>query len=111
MAAKVTPCESDAESARSLGVEPETVEGFLARQTEVPDAIVANPPRKGLGAAVVAELLRLRPARIHVMACGPAGLAKDLAALSGGYRVESLRAFDTLPQTPHVELIAKLGRA
>ncbi|MGB5547771.1 MAG: hypothetical protein WBM74_14455, partial [Polyangiales bacterium] len=56
------------------------------------------------------ELLRLRPARIHVMACGPGGLAKDIAALAEGYRLQSLRAYDTLPQTPHVELIAKLVR-
>ena len=31
-------------------------------------------------------------------------------ALAEGYRLESLRAYDTLPQTPHVELIAKLAR-
>jgi tRNA/tmRNA/rRNA uracil-C5-methylase (TrmA/RlmC/RlmD family) len=44
------------------------------------------------------------------MACGPAGLAADIGALAEGYRLESLRAYDTLPQTPHVELIAKLVR-
>ena len=44
------------------------------------------------------------------MACGPGGLAKDIAALAEGYRLQSLRAYDTLPQTPHVELIAKLVR-
>jgi tRNA/tmRNA/rRNA uracil-C5-methylase (TrmA/RlmC/RlmD family) len=45
------------------------------------------------------------------MSCGPAGLAKDIVALASAYRVESLRAYDTLPQTPHVELIVKLVRA
>jgi tRNA/tmRNA/rRNA uracil-C5-methylase (TrmA/RlmC/RlmD family) len=107
---EVVPCESHPEAASSLGIEAETVEDFLARHTDGPDAVVANPPRKGLGAAVTTELLRLRPARIHVMACGPAGLAKDIAALAGGYRLESLQAYDTLPQTPHVELIAKFVR-
>lgn len=110
VAAEVTPCESHPEGAQSLGVEPETVEDFLARQTEGPEAVVANPPRKGLGSIVVGELLRLGPERIHIMACGPAGLAKDIEALASAYRVESLRAYDTLPQTPHVELIAKLAR-
>ncbi len=110
VASEVLPCESHPEGASSLGIEAETAEAFLARQTEAPDAVVANPPRKGLGAAVTEELLRLRPARIHVMACGPEGLAKDIAALADGYRLESLRAYDTLPQTPHVELIAKLVR-
>jgi hypothetical protein len=35
---------------------------------------------------------------------------KDIGALSAGYRLQSLRAYDTLPQTPHVELVAKLVR-
>jgi 23S rRNA (uracil1939-C5)-methyltransferase len=109
LTSEVVPCESHPEGASSLGIEAETAEAFLARQTAAPDA-VANPPRKGLGAAVTRELLRLLPARIHVLACGPAGLATDIAALAPGYRLESLRAYDTLPQTPHVELIAKLGR-
>ncbi len=110
VASEVLPCESHPEAARSLGVDAQTAEAFLAAQIDAPDAVVANPPRKGLGAAVAAELLRLRPARIHVMACGPAGLARDIGTLSEGYRLESLRAYDTLPQTPHVELIAKLVR-
>jgi 23S rRNA (uracil1939-C5)-methyltransferase len=110
VASEVVPCESLPEAARSLGVKAETAEVFLARQTEPPDAVVANPPRKGLGASVTEELLRLQPARIHVMACGPAGLARDIAALGPAYRLESLHAYDTLPQTPHVELIAKLVR-
>lgn len=110
MASDVLACESHPEGAESLGIEPETVEKFLARQTNAPDAVVANPPRKGLGSIAAAELLRLGPARIHIMACGPAGLAKDIEALAPAYALESLRAYDTLPQTPHVELIAKLVR-
>ncbi|MDH3655704.1 MAG: hypothetical protein OEN21_15655 [Myxococcales bacterium] len=110
VASEVVPCESHPEAARSLGVDAETAEALLVRQTDAVDGVIANPPRKGLGAAVTGELLRLRPARIHVMACGPAGLAKDIGALTEGYRLESVRAYDTLPQTPHVELIAKLVR-
>ena len=110
IASEVVPCESHPEAARSLDVDPETAEAFLVRQTGAVDGVIANPPRKGLGAAVTSELLRLRPARIHVMACGPGGLAKDIAALAEGYRLESLRAYDSLPQTPHLELIAKLVR-
>jgi 23S rRNA (uracil1939-C5)-methyltransferase len=110
VAAKVVPCESHPEGAGNLGIEAETAEDFLGRQTEAPDAVVANPPRKGLGSTVANELLRLGPARIHVMACGPAGLATDIKALAGSYRLQSLHAYDTLPQTPHVELIAKFVR-
>ena len=35
--------------------------------------------------------------------------ARDLARFSG-YRLVSLRAYDSLPQTPHVELVAKLTK-
>ena len=62
------------------------------------------------GGSAGEELLRLAPARLHVMACGPAGLRRDLDGLAELYRVERLTAFDTLPQTPHVELVAWLER-
>jgi hypothetical protein len=38
----------------------------------------------------------------------PEKVAPEIVAPA--YRVESLRAYDTLPQTAHVELIAKLVR-
>jgi tRNA/tmRNA/rRNA uracil-C5-methylase (TrmA/RlmC/RlmD family) len=118
--AKVDACESYPESAAALGVAPERVEDFLARsagsaadflaRTNVaPDLVIANPPRKGLGDSVVDQLLSIAPPRVQIMACGPKGLAHDLERLTaGGYRLTQLLAFDTLPQTPHVELVAKL---
>lgn len=107
----VESCERSPESAAALGVAPRSVEAFLADRAAAPDLVVANPPRKGLGAGVVKRLIALGPPRIHVMSCGPEGLARDLEALSaGGYRLAALTAYDTLPQTPHVELVAKLQR-
>lgn len=108
---EVVPCESYPESAAALGVAPMTVEEFLAKEgSRPPDAIVANPPRKGLGERVCAELVRVAAPRVHVMSCGPEGLVRDLARLKRTYELVSLTAFDTLPQTPHVELVARLRR-
>jgi 23S rRNA (uracil1939-C5)-methyltransferase len=110
---EVRVCEAYPESAALLGVPPETAEQFLAREptSTVPDLVIANPPREGLGPDVCAALLRLAAPRVHVMSCGPAGLARDLAALTaGGYRLTGLRAYDTLPHTPHIELVAWLAR-
>ena len=43
------------------------------------------------------------------MACDPAALARDTAALHrAGYRLERLRAFDAFPMTHHVECVATL---
>ncbi len=81
------------------------------RQTEAPDAVVANPPserpRRRCDQRVAPSWARLAFTCWHV---GRRGLSKDIAALAQAYRLESLRAYDTLPQTPHVELVAKLVR-
>lgn len=106
----VRACESYPESAAALGLEPETTESFLQRTRDVPDLILANPPREGLGPAVCAALVRIAAPRLHIMSCGPAGLARDLAALADRYRLAGLRAYDTLPHTPHIELVAWLTR-
>lgn len=113
--AEVIPCETYPESARALGIEAISVEDFLAQRLAspaqgAPELVIANPPRKGLGKAVCSMLLQLAPQHIGIMSCGPAGLARDLEMLSANYQLESLRAYDTLPQTPHVELVAKLSR-
>ena len=63
--------------------------------------------------------LRLAPAdaalliaeRFADVACDPATLARDVALLiSGGWRLENLRAFDAFPMTHHVECVATLTR-
>lgn len=111
---EVVPCESYPESAAALGVEPQTAEQFFQRwRTEgraTPELIVANPPRAGLGEAVCAGLLELGAPRVHVMSCNPATLRADLDRLAPGYALVELRGYDTLPQTPHVELVAWLRR-
>ncbi|HJL16574.1 MAG TPA: hypothetical protein RMH99_13005, partial [Sandaracinaceae bacterium LLY-WYZ-13_1] len=108
--AAVEPCERYPESAAALGVAPRSVDAFLDARPAPPDLVVANPPRKGLG-RVAARLAAVAAPRLHLMSCGPEGLARDLRALrEGGWALEDLRAYDTLPQTPHVELVAKLTR-
>lgn len=116
--AQVLPCESYPESARQLGIEPQLVEEFLARilaspraPARHPDLVVANPPRGGLGPTVCGQLNQLHASRLHLMSCNPRSLRDDLDRLTGpdgGYRLIGARAFDTLPQTAHIELVAWL---
>lgn len=85
------------------------VEDYLAGLMTTPDFVLADPPRAGLGKAVVANLKRLAPPKITVVSCDPATLARDLAAL--GYRLERLTVIDLFPQTYHIESIADLSIA
>jgi tRNA/tmRNA/rRNA uracil-C5-methylase (TrmA/RlmC/RlmD family) len=76
-----------------------------------PDVIVADPPRKGLGRPLAARLGAIGARRIVHVACDPAALARDVAALAEtGYRLEDLRVFDAFPMTHHVECVATLVR-
>ncbi len=71
------------------------------------DAIVLDPPRSGAGPDLCAALAGRQPGVIVYVACDPAALGRDTAALgSAGYALTGLRAFDAFPQTHHVECVA-----
>jgi 23S rRNA (uracil1939-C5)-methyltransferase len=113
----VRACEVEEESARLLDIAPQSAEAFLAAQSDDPDLVVANPPRAGLGPAVcealVASALRSRrPMRLHVMSCEPRALARDLERLTeaGTFEIVGARAYDTLPQTAHIEVVVWLRK-
>ena len=85
------------------------VDEYLSTLEATPEFILADPPRAGLGKAAVRHLLHLRPPRLHIVACDPATLARDLCGLlAGGYRLQRLFLVDLFPQTYHLETIAHL---
>lgn len=107
-----------AEAAQSHGLtEVEFVRSdvlaFLNRgdRRPIPDLVIADPPRTGLGRGVADRLARMGAPRIAMVSCDPATLARDLAALSAsGYAIERITPFDLFPQTAHVEAVAWLKR-
>lgn len=100
-------------NARRLGV---SADYRCAPSERLPDDLpkadlwVVDPPRDGLSEAVRAHLLRSLPPRVAYVSCGPDTLARDLAALTPAYRVESLRLFDFFPRTAHFETLTFLAR-
>src|SRR5579864_1871608 len=119
---KVVAVESGSAAVRDLifnaeraGVTIDThqssVDVFLTGLTAAPDFVLADPPRAGLGKAAVAQLARLAPPRITIVACDPATLARDLATLiTAGYRIDAITMIDLFPQTFHIEAIAHLSQ-
>lgn len=72
-----------------------------------PEAVLVDPPRAGLGRAVVEPLLALAPPRLVYVSCDPATLARDGKWLAeGGYRLERVVPIDLFPQTYHIESLS-----
>lgn len=74
-------------------------------------AVVADPPREGLGEGVLEGIVRGCRARLLVLvSCDPLTLARDLArAVSLGGRVERVLPVDMFPHTHHLESVATVA--
>jgi tRNA/tmRNA/rRNA uracil-C5-methylase (TrmA/RlmC/RlmD family) len=88
------------------------VEDVLVGLGATADVILLDPPRTGAGPALCQAMADRSPQVIVYVACDPAALGRDTAALgAAGYRLDALRAFDAFPQTQHVECVARFVRA
>ena len=99
---------SDLRQNTSVEVIAEQTEVFLAKAKAAPDFVLADPPRSGLGKPVTARLAELRPATLVIVACDPATLARDLAALQPVYEIDRITLVDLFPQTFHLETMVRL---
>ena len=75
------------------------------------DAVVADPPREGLGPGVLEGVVRGCRARLLVLvSCDPLTLARDLARAEAlGGRVERVLPVDMFPHTHHLESVATVS--
>lgn len=77
---------------------------------EGPDAIIVNPPRRGLGDQLCATIEASGAATVIYSSCNVETLARDIAAMPS-YRLRRVRLFDMFPQTEHSEVMALLTRS
>lgn len=78
---------------------------------DLPDVVVLDPPRAGVGREAMAALATLAPVVVVYVACDPAALARDVRVLvDGGFTLRSVQPLDLFPMTHHVEAVAVLGR-
>jgi len=84
---------------------------FLRRPvSKVPELVVVDPPRSGLGQEVTSLLTKVRPKTIVYVSCDPATLSRDLQALvESGYHLRNMHMVDLFPQTFHLESVSVLS--
>ncbi|NQX22573.1 23S rRNA (uracil(747)-C(5))-methyltransferase RlmC [Curtobacterium sp. VKM Ac-2852] len=119
----VTGIETSAEairsakqSAREAGLEglrfaadDATEHALRARPDAVPELVVVNPPRRGIGERLSTWLEESDVQHVVYSSCNPVTLAKDLARMPS-FRLRRARVLDMFPQTGHLEAVTLLTR-
>jgi tRNA/tmRNA/rRNA uracil-C5-methylase (TrmA/RlmC/RlmD family) len=96
-------------SGEGIRVHHAPVKQWLASGEASVDGIVVDPPRSGLGPAIVNQLAAASPRIIVSVSCDPVTFARDLRAfIDVGYAPRLIRAFDAFPMTQHMEIVAAL---
>ncbi|MEZ4838050.1 23S rRNA (uracil(1939)-C(5))-methyltransferase RlmD [Flavobacterium sp.] len=75
-----------------------------------PDVIITDPPRDGMHAAVVEQIMKIAPDKVVYVSCNSATQARDLALMDSLYKVKRVRPVDMFPQTHHVENVVLLEK-
>jgi len=76
------------------------------------DVVIADPPRKGLDPQLTTALSEEPPARFVYVSCGLDSFLSDSEHLlaRGKLRLSALTAFNLIPNTDHVETVARFER-
>ncbi|PTX62621.1 23S rRNA m(5)U-1939 methyltransferase [Kordia periserrulae] len=76
----------------------------------IPDVIITDPPRDGMHADVVQQILNIAPKKVVYVSCNSATQARDLALMDAMYKVTKVQAVDMFPQTHHIENVVLLEK-
>ncbi|QKN82585.1 23S rRNA (uracil(747)-C(5))-methyltransferase RlmC [Scandinavium goeteborgense] len=82
---------------------------FATDQGSVPELVLVNPPRRGIGNALCDYLSDMAPPFIIYSSCNAQSMAKDFSHLPD-YRVARVQLFDMFPHTAHYEVLTLLIR-
>jgi len=75
------------------------------------DAIICNPPRRGLGQETIEHILELSPKYLIYSSCSAKTFFKDLEILKSFYKLNEIHPFDMFPLTKHVEILSIFERS
>ena len=83
---------------------------ILCRQNQI-DAIIFDPPRKGLNEEIVKAVSENKIEQIIYISCNPSTQVRDVIKfIDNGYRIREMQPFDMFPQTYHIENVVVLDK-
>ncbi|MGO3147203.1 MAG: 23S rRNA (uracil(747)-C(5))-methyltransferase [Leucobacter sp.] len=87
-----------------------TAFALAALPADLPEFIVVNPPRRGIGQELAEWIERSSIRHVLYSSCNPESLARDLARMPS-LDVKEARLFDMFPHTGHLEVAVLLERS
>ncbi|MBG3129502.1 23S rRNA (uracil(747)-C(5))-methyltransferase RlmC [Proteus mirabilis] len=99
-------------SAQELGLEHVEFQaldstGYALAKESVPELVLVNPPRRGIGEVLCGYLNKMKPRFILYSSCNAQTMAKDIQQLSH-YQIDRVQLFDMFPHTSHYEVLTLL---
>ncbi|MFE0584404.1 23S rRNA (uracil(747)-C(5))-methyltransferase RlmC [Pantoea vagans] len=82
---------------------------FATGRDVVPQLVLVNPPRRGMGEVLCDYLSQMAPDYLLYSSCNPQTMAQDIARLND-YEVTKVQLFDMFPHTAHFEVLTLLTR-
>ncbi|WP_437611794.1 23S rRNA (uracil(747)-C(5))-methyltransferase RlmC [Erwinia sp. V71] len=82
---------------------------FATANGSVPQLVLVNPPRRGIGAELCEYLSKMAPEHILYSSCNASTMATDITRLTN-YQIERVQLFDMFPHTAHYEVLTLLRR-
>lgn len=86
------------------------VERYLMQTHDVFEAVLVNPPRRGLNTQIISSILRMHPERIYYSSCNAFTMQRDFEELRAFYEITDMKIFDMFPYTDHFETLMCLVR-
>lgn len=86
----------------------EVLEKLIHKKGINPDVIFVDPPRKGLDAVSIDNIMKAKPEKVVYVSCNPATLVRDLRLLEKLYKIGKIQPVDMFPFTSHVECCSVL---
>ncbi len=104
--------ENAAQFSGAITAVRDSVESYLTGTRNIrARTVIVDPPRTGISRAAMGMVASHGADRIIYVSCDPATMARDARRLvDAGYALESIRAFDLFPNTPHVETLAVFAK-
>lgn len=89
----------------SLEFYAQDVNAFLKGDISHANAVMVNPPRRGLSSEIIGNIKSLKPQYIFYSSCNAESLKRDYDELKESYQIVESQIFDMFPFTNHYETL------